>query len=353
MKKHTPGRLLKFSPVLFIGIVVLGVFSTIISHTWLMFPEQERNEMELVQHPLPYDKAALSLPAPNTFFDDTAILITSAWISAHPSTFLLDTVINSTRHLIGLSPTTPIVITVDHVRLDDEQHINNASLVRSKLMQLDLYVSHLTEKYGLNPHVHILASVRHINIGGSVKKGVEFIDRVYPNTKYIYQLQHDFPFIADVDHVAVTQIIDRHKEVNWIRFPNRDPMALQPACGNEVSIWFNSTLPTSHNYSDVTAKNDATSSQVTQTRQLQLYPTDYYSDNNHLARFSWYKHAILELMSDDYNRPPEWLFMDLGRQACTKNETLGLYIYPEVTLDHMDGRTGFDVNGTWHVVYHY
>ena len=161
--------------------------------------------------------------------------------------------------------------------------------------------------------------------------------------------------------MALTQVIDRHKEVNWIRFPNRDPLALHPACGNEVSVWFNSTLPTSHNpdiassstTSNVTATNDATSSEKTQTKQLQLYPTDYYSDNNHLARFTWYKHAVLELMSDDYNRPPEWLFMDLGLQACTKNETLGLYIYPEVTLDHMDGRTGFDVNGTWHVVYHY
>ena len=104
----------------------------------------------------------------------------------------------------------------------------------------------------------------------------------------------------------------------------------------------------------MTATKDATSSEVTQTKQLQLYPTYHYTDNNHLAQFTWYKHAILELMSDDYNRPPEWLFMDLGLQACTKNETLGLYIYPEVTLDHMDGRTGFyDVNGTWHVVYHY
>jgi len=365
MKKNRQDRLpvCQFFPVLFMGIVVLGVCSTITSHSWLMYTEQERHGGVLVQNPLPlpYDKAAISLPAPNTHIDNTAILITSAWISAHPSTFLVDTVINSTRHLIGLSPTTPIVITVDHARLDDEQHVNNASLVSSKLMQLDQYVSHLMERNSLNPHVHILASVRHIHIGGSVKKGVEFIDRVYPNTKYIYQLQHDFPFIADMDHVALTQVIDRHKEVNWIRFPNRDPLALHPACGNEVSVWFNSTLPTSHNpdiassstTSNVTATNDATSSEKTQTKQLQLYPTDYYSDNNHLARFTWYKHAVLELMSDDYNRPPEWLFMDLGLQACTKNETLGLYIYPEVTLDHMDGRTGFDVNGTWHVVYHY
>lgn len=329
----------------------------------LLHTEQKRAIELVVQHLLPYDKAALSLPpAPNTHIDNTAILITSAWISAHPSTFLLDTVINSTRHLIGLSPTTPIVITIDHVRLDDEQHVNNASLVSLKLMQLDQYVSNLMERYSLNPRVHILASVRHIHIGGSVKKGVEFIDHVYPNTKYIYQLQHDFPFIADIDHVALTQVIDRHEEVNWIRFPNRDILHLHPGCGNEVSIWFNSTLPTSHNpdiasrstTSDVTAINDATSSQVTQTKQLQLYPTDFYTDNNHLARFTWYTHAILELMSDNYNRPPEWLFMDLGHQACTNNETLGLYIYPEETLDHMDGRTGFyDVNGTWHVVYHY
>ena len=184
------------------GIVVLGVCSTITSHSWLMYTEQERHGGVLVQNPLPlpYDKAAISLPAPNTHIDNTAILITSAWISAHPSTFLVDTVINSTRHLIGLSPTTPIVITVDHARLDDEQHVNNASLVSSKLMQLDQYVSHLMERNSLNPHVHILASVRHIHIGGSVKKGVEFIDRVYPNTKYIYQLQHDFPFIFHCGH---------------------------------------------------------------------------------------------------------------------------------------------------------
>jgi hypothetical protein len=98
---------------------------------------------------------------------------------------------------------------------------------------------------------------------------VEFIDHVYPNTKSIYQLQHDFPFIADVDHVVLTQVIDRHEEVNWIRFPNRDILDCHPGCGNEVSIWFNSTLPTSHNLdiasnstiSDVMATNDANSSE--------------------------------------------------------------------------------------------
>ena len=341
--------------------------------TGLMYTEQQQHhEGEILQHSSPYDEASLALPLDDT---TTAILITSAWISAHPSTFLLDTVINSTQqHLIGLSPTTPIIITVDHLRLDEEQHVNNATLVSSKLMQLDQYVSYLTTRYASNPHVHILASVRHVHIGGSVKKGVEFIDRVYPNTKYIYQLQHDFPFSADMDHVALTQVIDRHEEVNWIRFPKRDPMSLHPACGHEVPIWFNSTLLTSHkgdpdiassssmNTSDATAINDATSSDgggtkqqhhdVTETKQLQLYPTDYYSDNNHLARFTWYKHAILELMSDDYNRPPEWLLQDLAGQACAKNETLGLYLYPEVTLDHMDGRTGVEINGTWYAVYH-
>ena len=322
----------KFSPMLYIiiGIVVLGVWgawstiinqrnilSTVIS-TRLMYQTEQQRHKEGVgltqQHPSPYDEVA-----------STAILITSTWISAHPSTFLLDTVIHSMqRHLIGLSPNTPIVITVDHLRLDDEEHVNNATLVSSKLMQLDQYVTNLTEWYGSNPHVHILASVRHVHIGGSVKKGVEFIDRVYPNTKYIYQLQHDFPFSADLDHVALTQVIDKYTEVNWIRFPKRDPMSLQPACGNEVSVWFNSTLPTRHHHepdniasssttvSDETATtNDATPSSVggteqhsvvtMETKQLQLYPTDYYSDNNHLARFSWYKYAILELMSEDYN----------------------------------------------------
>jgi len=295
---------------------------------------------------------------------DTAIIITSSWIPSHPSTFLIDSVLNSTRrHLIGLSPSAPIFITVDPIPT------STSSPSEERVEKLEQYIINLYQQHLTHSHVHVLPSVQHLHIGGSVMKALQLIEVHYPRVQYVYSLQHDFPFSKDVDHVALRNVMETYPEkVNWIRFPKRNPYSLNPGCGSEETIWYNKTFPTSiatattTTTAETTAEtttieftnittNDTSNSNTSATiipshqdpMQLQLIPTSAYSDNNHLARFDWYKETLASLVM--LTRPPEFPLQGRANTACHEDKSIGLYIYHEVCLEHLDGRHSTDVGG--------
>ncbi len=226
---------------------------------------------------------------------DTVIIITSLWIPSHPSTFLIDSVLYSTRrHLLGLASSAPIFITVDPIPTS-----TTPSHLEEKIEKFEQYIINLYRKHLIHPHVHILPSVQHLHIGGSVMKALQLIEIHYPHVQYVYLLQHDFPFSRDVDHVALRNVMERYSErVNWIRYPKRDPNTLHPGCGSEESIWYNKTFTMMKMESTIIAINITNSNDTTTTipfhggsMQLQLIPTTSYSDYNHLARLAWYKES--------------------------------------------------------------
>jgi hypothetical protein len=285
---------------------------------------------------------------------DTAIIITSSWIPSHPSTFLIDSVLNSTRrHLIGLSPSAPIFITIDPIPSTTSPH------PEERVEKLEQYIIKLYQQHLTHSHVHVLPSVQHLHIGGSVMKALQLIELHYPRVQYVYSLQHDFPFSKDVDHVALRNVMETYPEkVNWIRFPKRNPYSLNPGCGSEETIWYNTTFPTSIAATETTTieftnitTNDTINSNTSATiirshpdpMQLQLIPTSAYSDNNHLARFVWYKETLASLVM--LTRPPEFPLQVRANTACQEDKSMGLYIYHEVCLDHLDGRHSTDVGG--------
>ena len=282
---------------------------------------------------------------------DTAIIITSSWIPSHPSTFLIDSVLNSTRrHLVGLASSAPIFLTVDPIP-------TSTTPIEDKVEKLEQYIIKLYQKHLIHPHVHILPSVQHLHIGGSVMKALQLIELHYPNVHYVYSLQHDFPFSRDVDHVALWTVMETHPDkVNWIRFPKRDPNTLQPGCGSKETIWYNKTFtamtPTMTLPMDSTimiATNDTVdggasiASSNREPVQLQLIPTSSYSNNNHLARLAWYKETLASLAM--LTRPPEFPLQVRANTACQEDKSIGLYLYHEVCLEHLDGRHSIQVDG--------
>lgn len=76
--------------------------------------------------------------------------------------------------------------------------------------------------------------------------------------------------------------------------------------------------------------------------QLTLIPTTAWSDNNHFARFDWYKRVIASLVKLD--RAPEDPLMKRANDWCRSNGQRGdgvggLYIYGEWNvIAHLDGR---------------
>ena len=299
----------------------------------------------------------MALPTPhyelyNTHHEDelkmanTAIVITSSWVPSHPSTTLMETVINSTfERLIGLPSTTPIFITVDHFPYIDK---NVPPELGEKIGNLEDYANNLFHLYLSNLQVHILPNMKNLHIGGSVMKSMELIARHYPNVKYMYYLQHDFYFTRYIDHIALIEAMEENPEkVNYVRFPKRNPNLMSPACGNELPILYNSTLSFASIYTNtfgdengsIGGNNETQGTNADAARELQLTlnPTSSYSDNNHLVRFGWYKKIISSLIM--LTRPPESPLMIRANEGCAKNESMGLYLYHEMCLGHLDGDT--------------
>ena len=245
---------------------------------------------------LPPSTGVIRTAASWSSLQDTAILITSAWIPTHPSTEIIERVINSTARLRGVSPHAPIFVTIDHFK---------TKATPQQVAALDKYTLNLQKIYLLDPAVHIIPSMEHWHIGGNVLKGLQLIQQHFPKVEFLYSLQHDFEFIRDVDHLGLAQILrDRH-DVNYKRND------MDRLCGNPLAI------------------------RIGQSDTV-ITKSSKYSDNNHLVRFEWYKNDVIEALGH-LKRPPESPMMFKSAQC----EKQGLYTYAlseAPVIKHLDGR---------------
>ena len=244
-----------------------------------------------------------------TVNEDTAIIISSSWIPAHPSPDMIEKVIHSIKYIQGLSSGAPIFVSVDHLP-DTSDSTDQAE----KRKALDEYVMNLYQRYLLNARVHIMASMQHRHIGGNVFKALQLIHQYYPKVEYLYYLQHDFEFIRPIDHIGLATTMNRYDEVNYIRFRAKTAEPRFP-CGNSSK-----TVRVGSNDDEM------------------IFHTSKYSDNNHLVRFHWYKELIGTM--GFLERPPEFPMTYRSSQDC---DSFGLYTYGRRDHDrpvirHLDGR---------------
>ena len=261
---------------------------------------------------------------------DTAIIITSSWIPTNPSTNMIEAVIASTRYLIGLSALTPIFVTIDTF-----PESAFTSKIADKITALEEYSTRLFQKYLTSPRVHILPGMKNLHIGGSVMKAMQLIELHYPSVQYLYYMQHDFPFMKEVDHAALVNIMSHHPHVNYVRFPKRN--GIRRSCGNQTEIIYNRNATNNHvEFIHVLRTNATNNSIISLTSPLTLFPTSSYSDNNHFVRLAWYKETIASLIM--LQRPPEFPLQVRANEMCQSNKSMGLYLYDHVVLAHLDGR---------------
>mmetsp|Transcript_54101 Transcript_54101/g.114919 ORF Transcript_54101/g.114919 Transcript_54101/m.114919 type:complete len:384 (+) Transcript_54101:102-1253(+) len=259
--------------------------------------------------------------------ETTAIIITSSWIPSHPSTYIIETVLNSTmEHLVGLSPTAPVFITVDHFRFSDYSNLPPA--LEKRVNELDEYMFNLENRYLSDPRVHVVPSAKQHHIGGSVMRALNLIGRHHPAVRYVYSLQHDFQFDKDVDHLGLVGAMDRHpNKTNYVRFMKPSPLLISKRCYDEKPILWNETAVYR---ARARPDNDTVVAH-------ELVPTGSYSDNNHLVRFGWYRDVIASLKM--LTRSPEGPLQLRANQGCgRRNGSMGLYLYHETNLRHLDGR---------------
>jgi hypothetical protein len=242
---------------------------------------------------------------------------------------MINTVINSTSLLIGLAPSVPIFITIDDLNVNSIVSTKDTAELNKKREALEAYSTNLFNKYMANPRFHILPGMTHLHIGGSVMKALDLIGHHYPKVQYVYYIQHDFQFTLKIDHIALVDVMEKYPEVNMIRFPKRYHHSHR-TCGNKSNIIHPRRVFHANNLGV-----DATKLGLGYD-QMVLYPTDLYSDNNHFARFDWYKETIASL--DSLRRPPEAPLMVRSYAMCARNESMGLFMYDQIPIGHLDGR---------------
>ena len=141
--------------------------------------------------------------------EDTSVVIVSSWIPVHPSLRFIHATIASLDHLKGLSPTAPLVIAVDGPP---------PSLNATQREQLRRYVANLRSEYGQTSRVRILDAKDWLHIAGNTRRALDVVA-----TKYLYVVEHDFPFCEEVNHTALVRTFEEYhpEHLKTVRFGQR------------------------------------------------------------------------------------------------------------------------------------
>jgi hypothetical protein len=242
---------------------------------------------------------------------DTTVIITSNFIPISPSLAIINRTIQSLNHLRGLCPTSPLIITVDGMLPKSRRKHKNAD---ERLAQ---YVQALNKTYNQDHHT-ILPSNRSIELTNNIQNAMHRV-----KTEFVYIIQHDLPFIQDVNHTALIKTLDEYPDVlRLVRF-NLRPNKIRPL---EAATCYNESTP------------------VNAINGINLIKTWVWSDNNHLTRKSYYD-EMFKLFHDTLgpgNNPRfmEWFMRDVNKQNCTYWGTF-YYGKPGLppTIGHLNGRT--------------
>lgn len=154
---------------------------------------------------------------------ETAVIIPTHLVPSHPSLDLLVNTVDSIRkYLFGLHPKAPIIITVDNLLEDNPRNRGENGLLlllnEENRHKLELYLKALYKEFAVDEHVRILVSGKGIGLAENLKKAV---DVLHPETKYIYIVQQDLPFVATINHTAIVKVVEENPQlVRIVRFNN-------------------------------------------------------------------------------------------------------------------------------------
>eukprot|EP00980_Cylindrotheca_fusiformis_P006806 scaffold1426_cov83-Cylindrotheca_fusiformis.AAC.8 len=235
---------------------------------------------------------------------DTTIIVTTNWMPGLPSTKIIDGVIHSLHFLHGLPSDAPLIIAADgpyegQARPDSVRSVDMRGYLRA-----------LESKYN-NSHTTIISSSEKIMLVGNMKKALRLVE-----TEFILVLQHDLPFINEVNHTALIETMHTHPEVRLVRFPTAKVLSRKRDTGvcNEDEIEFHDT------------------------NGIGLTKTHTWSDRNHLTRKSYYE-EMFKLPGWEGIRAMEFHMSKFAKENCSY---WGTYMYgnkgDNPTIYHLDGR---------------
>eukprot|EP00980_Cylindrotheca_fusiformis_P017668 scaffold5532_cov195-Cylindrotheca_fusiformis.AAC.4 len=262
---------------------------------------------------------------------DTTIIVTTNWMPGLPSTKMIDGVINSLHFLDGLPSDTPLIIAADGPYMGERP-----DSVRS--VDMRAYLRALECKYN-NSHTTIISSSKKIMLVGNMKRALRLVE-----TEFILVLQHDLPFINEVNHTALVEIMHTHPEVRLVRFPTAIVLSRKRDTGvcNEDEIEFHANgvgLTKTHTWSDRYVFFCFTRSSI--GLRLVAHTPDFFSvvfSSNHLTRKSYYE-EMFKLPGWEGIRAMEFHMSKFAKENCSY---WGTHMYghkgENPTIFHLDGR---------------
>ncbi|KAL3934540.1 MAG: hypothetical protein SGBAC_009767 [Bacillariaceae sp.] len=240
--------------------------------------------------------------------NDTAIIITTNWMPSVPSTAQLDKVLNSLSFLNGLPEDAPMIIAVDGA------YEGGARYKSTRNVDMRNYIQAIKAKYNNSNKKHnikVITSSKKIMLVRNMKRALRRV-----HTKYVLVLQHDIPFINQVNHVGLIDAMETHPEVRLVRFPTARVLTRTRDGGvcDEEEVDFESE------------------------NGIQLTKTHVWSDRNHLTRKVYYD-EMFQLPGWNGVRTMEFHMHQFGKKNCSY---WGTYLYgargSNPTIFHMDGR---------------
>jgi hypothetical protein len=116
---------------------------------------------------------------------DTTIMITSNLVPSYPQIGMINRTLTSCfEHLKGLSKDAPVIVTIDGLRTSHNE---------TDTRRFEGFIRNLATAYG--PRVGIRVAPSNRGLSWNVYDALKHV-----RTEFLYLIQHDMPFIKDVDH---------------------------------------------------------------------------------------------------------------------------------------------------------
>jgi hypothetical protein len=219
----------------------------------------------------------------------TAVIITTHLIPSHPSLDNLLQVIDSIKiNLAGLPDKAPLYITVDGLAGQTDKLFLNDS--EGNIKKIDLYLKALYKHFAGQDHIHIIAAERNIGLSGNLRRVVDSLD---PETKYMYLIQHDLPFVKLVNHTIILDTAERRSDLRIVRFAWRK--SPPPPCSG----------PGTEDIISITGNPQG---------EVVFRKGKKWSDQNHFARVDHYRNDILPILGGIF---PEMTMNNLAKKNCS------------------------------------
>jgi len=240
------------------------------------------------------------------------IIITASPIKSHPSTVHIDKTIDSLE-LLTYPDDTKIILSHDYP--------SDGSMMGDYME----YYRILKDKYKDRNNMVFTMSETHGHLTGNVKNAFNYVD-----SKYVLLVQHDFPFVRNVNLNDVMSDMDNNYELKHVRFNKRKNICtagdwLTQDCDTKIFNNFN-----------INGINEYVS-------------TFCWSDNNHLSPTEYYTEIVLKecrigtpMENNLYFKLQKIAHKGDKNEILNSHQKYGTFLYDKLNSDeviyHTDGR---------------